>query len=121
MNTVVQHLPSQFQCTVSIFQHATQGLLRLAGIPYEQCVNLKRVNVALLKPRLNQIRSVAQSCLTLCDPINRSKPGLPVHHQLPEFTGTHIHRVSDAIQPSHPLLSPSPLAPNPSQHQSLFQ
>ena len=48
MNTVVQHLPSQFQCTVSIFQHATQGLLRLAGIPYEQCVNLKRVNVALL-------------------------------------------------------------------------
>ena len=54
-------------------------------------------------------------------PINRSTPGLPVHHQLPEFTHTHIHRVSDAIQPSHPLLSPSPPAPNPSQHQSLFQ
>ena len=69
----------------------------------------------------DQIRSVAQSCLTLCDPMNRSTPGLPVHHQLLEFTQTHIHRVSDAIQLSHPLSSPSPLAPNPSQHQSLFQ
>ena len=69
----------------------------------------------------DQIRSVAQSCLTLCDPMNRSTPGLPVHHQLPEFTQTHIHQVSDAIQPSHPLSSPSPPAPNPSQHQSLFQ
>ena len=69
----------------------------------------------------DQIRSVAQSCPTLCDPMNRSTPGLPVHHQLPEFTETHVHRVSDAIQPSHPLLSPSPPAPNPSQHQSLFQ
>ena len=65
--------------------------------------------------------SVAQSCRTLCDPMNRSRPGLPVHHQLPEFTQTHIHRVSDAIQPSHPLSSPSPPAPNLSQHQSLFQ
>ena len=68
-----------------------------------------------------QFSSVAQSCPTLWDPMNRSTPGLPVHHQLPEFTQTHIHRVSDAIQPSHPLPSPSPLAPNPSQHQSLFQ
>ena len=62
--------------------------------------------------------SVAQSCPTLCDPMNCSTSGLPVHHQLPEFTQTHVHRVSDAIQPSHPLSSPSPLAPNPSQHQS---
>ena len=68
-----------------------------------------------------QFSSVAQSCPTLCDPMNRSTPGLPVHHLLPEFTQTHIHRVSDAIQPSHPLSSPSPPAPNPSQHQSLFQ
>ena len=68
-----------------------------------------------------QIRSVTQSCPTLCDPMNCSTPGLPVHHQLPEFTQTHVHQVSDAIQPSHPLLSPSPPAPNPSQHQSLFQ
>ena len=58
---------------------------------------------------------------TLCDPMNRSTPGLPVHHQLPEFTQTHVHRVSDVIQPSHPLSSLSPPAPNPSQHQSLFQ
>ena len=67
------------------------------------------------------VSSVAQSCLTLCDPMNHSTPGLPVHHQLPEFTQTHVHQVSDAIQPSHPLLSPSPPAPNPSQHQGLFQ
>jgi len=57
-----------------------------------------------------QFSSVAPSCLTLCDPMNRSTPGLPVHHQLPEFTQTHVHRVSDAIQPSHPLSSPSPHA-----------
>ena len=69
----------------------------------------------------DQIRSVAQSCPTLCDPMNRSTPGLPVRHKLLEFTQTHAHRVSDAIQPSHPLSSPSPPAPNPSQHQSLFQ
>ena len=68
-----------------------------------------------------QLSSVTQSCLTLCDPMNCSPPGLPVHHQLPEFTQTHVHRVGDAIQPSHPLLSPSPPAPNPSQHLSLFQ
>ena len=68
-----------------------------------------------------QFSSVAQSCLTLCDPMNCNTPGLPVHHQLPEFTQTHVHRVGDAIQPSHPLLSPSPPVRNPSQHQSLFQ
>ena len=67
------------------------------------------------------ISSVAQSCLTLCDPMNCSTPGLPVHHQLPEFTQTHVHRVSVAIQPSHPLSSPFPPAPNPSQYQSLLQ
>ena len=66
-----------------------------------------------------QFGSVTQSCPTLCDPMNRSTPGLPVHHQLPEFTQTHVHGVGDAIQPSHPLSSPS--APNPSQHQGLFK
>ena len=71
--------------------------------------------------RLDQIRSVTQSWPTLCDHKNCSTPGLPVHHQPPEFTETHVHRVSDAIQPSLPLSSPSPPAPNPSQHQSLFQ
>ena len=74
-----------------------------------------------IKPPSVQFSSVAQSCPSLCDPMNHSTPGLPVHHQLPEFTQPHIHRVSDAIQPSHPLLSPSPPAPNPSQHQTLFQ
>ena len=64
--------------------------------------------------------SVAQSCPTLCDPMNNSMPGLPVHRQLPEFTQTHVHRVSDDIQPSRPLLSPFPPALNPSQHQSFF-
>ena len=68
-----------------------------------------------------QFSSVAQSRPTLCDPMNLSTPCLPVHHQLPEFTQTPAHRVSDAIQPSHPLSSPSPPAPNPSQHQGLFQ
>ena len=68
-----------------------------------------------------QFSSVTQSCPTLCDPMNRSTPAHPVYHQLPQFTQTHVHPVSDAIQPSHPLSSPSPPAPNPSQHQSLFQ
>ena len=67
-----------------------------------------------------QFSSVAQSCPTLCDPMNCSTPALPVHHQLPEFTQTHGHRVGDAIQPSHPLWSPFPLAPNPSHHQSFY-
>ena len=68
-----------------------------------------------------QFSSVTQSCPTLCDPMNHSMPGLPVHHQLLEFTQTHVHRVGDAIQPSHSLSFPFPPAPNPSQHESLFQ
>ena len=68
-----------------------------------------------------QLNSVAQSCPTLCDPMDCSMPGLPVHHQLPGFAQTHVHWVSDAIQPSHPLSSPSPSALNLSQHQGLFQ
>ena len=68
-----------------------------------------------------QFSSVAQSCPTLCDPMNCRTPGLLVHHQLPEFTQTHVHQVRDAIQPSYPQSSPSPPASNPSQHQSLFQ
>ena len=70
---------------------------------------------------LVQFSSVAQSCPTLCDPMNHSTPGLPVHHQLPEFTQTHVHQVGDTIQPSHPLLSPYPPALNLSWHQGLFQ
>ena len=85
-----------------------------------RCFNLWAAREAPF-PLLDQIRSVAQSCPTLCNSMNRSTPDLPVPHHLLEFTQTHIHRVSDAIQPSHPLSSPSPPAPNPSQHQSLFQ
>ena len=71
-------------------------------------------------PASVQFSPFALSCPTLCNPMNGSTLGLPVHHQLPEFTQTHVHQVSDAIQPSHPLLSPSPPAPNPSQYQGLF-
>ena len=70
---------------------------------------------------LNLFSSVAHSCPTLCDPMNHSTPGLTVHRQLPESSQTHVHRASDAIQPSHPLSPPSPPAPNPSQHEGLFQ
>ena len=77
--------------------------------------------VQILASSSVQFSSVTQSCPSLCDPMNCSTPGLPVHHQLLEFTQTHVHWVSDVIQPSHPLSSPSPPAPNPSQHQSLFQ
>ena len=80
-----------------------------------QC-HLGRPNAFLV-----QFNSVAQSCPTFCDSMNRSTPGLPVHHQLTEFTQTHVHQVGDVTQPSHPLSSPSPPAPNPSQHQNLFQ
>ena len=76
---------------------------------------------ATLLNSLIQFCSVAQSCLTLCDPMDCSTPGLPVHHQFPELTETHVHRVSDAIQPSHPLSSPSPPAFDLSHHQGLFQ
>ena len=89
------------------------------GIPVELFQILKDDAVKVLHSV--QFSSVAQSCPTLCDPMNCSTPGLPVHHQLLEFTQTHVHPVSDAIQPSHPLSSPSPPAPNPSQHQGLFQ
>ena len=85
--------------------------------------NFEQSNALLLgrKAMINLFSSITQLCLTICDPMNHSTPGLPVHHQLPEFTQTHVHRVSDAIQPSHPLLFPSHPAPNTSQHQSLFQ
>ena len=79
----------------------------------EQCSSFLIISV--------QFTSVAQSYLTLCDPMNCSMPGLSIHHQLLEFNQTHVHRVSDAIQPSHPLSSLSPPVPNASQHQCLFQ
>ena len=96
---------------------------RLLRVPW----TARRSNQSILKeisPGCSlevQFSSVAQSCLSLCNPMNCSTPGLPVHHQLPEFIQTHVHQVGDAIQPSHPLSSPSPTVPSPSQHQSLFQ
>ena len=83
-------------------------------------LNMKHLKITN-EQSISSVSWVAQSCPTLCDPMNRSTPGLPVHHQLPEITQTHVHRVGDAIQPSHPPSSPSPPAPNPSQHQSLVQ
>ena len=76
---------------------------------------LKDVSIAFIHEEIASVQfsSVTQLCPTLCDPMNCSRPGLPVHHQLPEFTQIHVHQVSDAIQPSHPLSSPSPPAPNP--------
>ena len=90
---------------------------------YKPCHYHRKIHYIAKSPQSSSVQfsSVARLCPTLCDPINHSTPGLPVHHQLLEFTQTHVPRVSDAIQPSHPLSSPSPPAPNPSQHQSLFQ
>ena len=79
------------------------------------------IYIAVFPVFIPQFSSVAQSCPTLCDPMNHSTPGLPVHHHLPEFTQTQVHRFGDAIQPSHPLSYPSPPSPSPSQHQGLFQ
>ena len=100
----------------------TQGLNPGIELPY--CRRILLPAEPQGKPKnigVGQFSSVAQSCPTLCDPMNSSMPGLPVHHHLLESTETHIHRVSDAIQPSHPLLSPFPPAPNPSQYQNFFQ
>ena len=101
----------------------SSGLSWQAGNPYiEQAVRKEGCNAwAWVGTSTVQFSSVAQSCPNLCDPMNHSTPGLPVHHQPLEFTQTHVHWVSNAIQPCHPLSSPSPPAPNPSQHQDLFQ
>ena len=91
---------------------------RLFGILY---LNHRNLLFFSLSECLVQFSPVAQSCLTLCDPMDCSMPGLPIHNQLPEFTQTHVHGVGDAIQPSHPLSFPFPPALNLSQHQGLFQ
>ena len=79
------------------------------------------ISILFIPYQFSSVQFVAQSCPTFCDPMNCSMPGLPVHHQLLEFTQTHVHQVRDAIQPSHPRSSPSPPTPNPSQHHGLFQ
>ena len=107
------HEGEESKCTISHFFLVSQLFFPL-------CTRAFFFFLTFSEPSV-QFSSVAQSCPTFCDPMDCSMPGLPAHHQLPEFTQTHVHRVSDAIQPSHPLSSPSPPAPNPSQHQGLFQ
>ena len=96
-----------------------QGIFLIQGsnLYLQRLLHWQASYLPLAPPQFSsvQFNSVSQSCLTLCDPVNRSTPGLPVHRQLPEFTQTHVHRVRDAIQPSHPQSSPSSPAPNPSQ------
>ena len=106
MATTPVFLPGKAHGRRSLIGYSTWG--RKESDRTEQLRFLSLVNFKL---DIDQISSVAQSCPTLCDPMNRSTPGLPVHDQLPEFTQIHIHRVSDAIQPSHPRSSPSPPAP----------
>ena len=134
--------------TFALISHANKVMLKILQARFQQYVNRElpdvqagfrrgrgtrdqiasrktSISALLTMPKpltvFSPVQLVAQSCPTLCNPMNCSMPGLPVHHQLPEFTQTHVHRVSDASQPSHPLSSSSPPAPNPSQHQSLFQ
>ena len=104
----VHHWTKRFKSTP---QKVTLGAVLLMEVL--TCVELSWY------PQFSSVQSLSH--VRLCDPMNFSMPGLLVHHQLPEFTQTHVHRVSDAIQPSHPLSSPSPPAPNPSQYPSLFQ
>ena len=110
---VIAFLPRNKCLLISWFQSPPAVILKPPKNRVSHCVHCFPISV--------QFSSVAQSCPTLCNPINRSMPGLPIHHQLSEFTQTHVHRVGDAIQLFHPLSSPFPPAPNPSQHQSLFQ
>ena len=105
-------IKSSFLLFPKTFEHSTTNCPWCTIISIQYFVNYVQ---------FSSVQFVAQSCPTLCNPMNRSTPGLPVHHQLPEFTQSHVHRVSDAIQPSHLLSSPSPPAPNPSQHQGLCQ
>ena len=114
------HWMDSSECKGSSYRKkiTTPGLYTLQLVTDYQVISVLSLKESLISGSVQFSRSVVP---TLCDPMNRSTPGLPVHHQLLEFTQTHIHGVSDAIQPSHPLSSPSPPAPNPSQHQSLFQ
>ena len=117
----VHHLSSHpFSPNLVMWQYPLHRAL--GNVPISRGAVIKGVKDGRDTERLSvQFSSFTQSCPTLCDTMNCSTPGLPVHHQLLEFTQTHVHQVDDVIQPSHPLSSPSPPAPNPSQHQSLFQ
>ena len=103
----------------NIYFNNNLKFIELLAVIYKN-IDMVRICVCVYI-HMYQFSSMAQSCPTLCDPMNCSRPGLPVRHQLPEFIYTHIHQVGDAVQPSHPLLSPSPSAPNPFQRQGLFK
>ena len=110
------------KCAESILPKASFGGLGLNLIFHllKREIYFQQIWLEFEYPRFHLVSSVTQLCPTLCDPMNRSIPGLPVHHQLLEFTWTHVHWLSDAIQSSHPLLSPSPPTLNLFQHQGLF-
>ena len=112
-------IPISFRISHSLLWSTQSKALAYRELYLIPCI--KHIGKEYVYIYISQFSSVAQSWPTLFDLMNRSTPGLPVHHQLPEFTQTHVHQVGDAIQPSHSLSSPSPPAPNPSQHQSLFQ
>ena len=107
--TIQKKLQQRCDKAMSYMQSQAQKLIFQLRTCYNQTLEL------------HQFSPVTQSCPTLCNPMDRSMPGLPVHHQLPEFTHTHVNRISDAIQPSHSLSSPSPPALNLSQHHGLFK
>ena len=117
--------PCDFPCKdIGVGSHSLlQGIFLTQGLNFISCIDggffITEPPRKLSNFQFSSVQLLSR--VQLCDPMDRSTPGLPVHHQLPEFTQTHIHQVSDAIQPSHPLSSPSPPAPNPSQHQSLLQ
>ena len=135
---VISSEPSQISSICLLVQHFKNLLCEIWNCPPTQKVRRdwkQRDQSRLASSRFNkqadlhlrlvfssvQFSSVSHSCPMLCDPMDCSTSGLPVHHQLLEHTQTHVHRDDDDIQPSHPLLSPSPPAPNPSKHQGLFQ
>jgi len=120
MNNTLEEISNRITEAEEYINDLEDKMMEITSTEYNIEKRMKR-NEDSLRDVSVQFSSVTQSCPTLCNPMNRSTSGLPVHHQLPEFTQTHVHQVSDAIQPSHPLSSPSPPAPSPSQHQSLFQ
>ena len=120
-NIVIDYIPHTERFTLTTLLFCNWKVVPL-NLPHLFLASpIPPITTYLFSVSMHSVSSVTQSCPTPRDPMNCSMPGFPVHHQLPEFTQTHVHRVSDAIQPAHPLSSPSPPAPNPSQHQGLFQ
>ena len=115
--------PHNFPLHFHLEHSLLQGFFLECPIHQSSCLNGLTFSLCQKQCSISSVQfsAVTQLCPTLCDPMNCSTSGLPVHHQLFEFTQTHAHRVSDAIQPSHPLSSPSPPTTNPSKHQGLFQ